>query len=167
MFSTLNPIEGFCQTMMICTNHAVQLLQSDLDWFPKWRSRFQPWKGHGYGSKQGHFEEPGLCCVLVYINRFHTFITLSFPNRWVLKANLVSFYSSLFSPMFSCHRLIFSSAKELLHLCLECLCIIVKVSRAGRDGADSCHPSSGNCVVFFCRTMVVTCCYIRHSCCLF
>ena len=22
-----------------------QLLQSDLDWFPKWRSRFQPWKG--------------------------------------------------------------------------------------------------------------------------
>ena len=102
-----------------------------------------------YGSKQGHFEEPGLCCPLVYINRFHTFITLSFPNQWVLKAKLVSFYSSLFSPMFSCHRLIFSSAKELLHLCLECLCIIVKVSRAGRDGADSCHPSSGNCVVVF------------------
>ena len=27
-------------------------------WFPKWRSRFQPWKGH-YGSKRGHFEEHG------------------------------------------------------------------------------------------------------------
>ena len=23
-----------------------QLLQSDQNWFPKWRSRFQPWKGH-------------------------------------------------------------------------------------------------------------------------
>ena len=23
-------------------------------WFPKWRSRFQPWKRHGYGFKRGH-----------------------------------------------------------------------------------------------------------------
>ena len=29
-------------------------------WFPKWRSRFTPWKGHGYAYKRGHFfKEPG------------------------------------------------------------------------------------------------------------
>ena len=29
----------------------------DLDWFPKWRSRFQPWKDQLW--VRGHFEEPG------------------------------------------------------------------------------------------------------------
>ena len=36
-----------------------QLLPFVTFWFPKWRSRFQPCKGHGYGSKWGHFEEAG------------------------------------------------------------------------------------------------------------
>ena len=29
----------------------IHQLQSDLKWFPKWKSRFQPWKGHPNGSK--------------------------------------------------------------------------------------------------------------------
>ena len=29
-------------------------------WFPKWRSRFHPWKGHLKPHQKGHSEEPGI-----------------------------------------------------------------------------------------------------------